>query len=123
MGIAKKDLTLKPDCSFKWISPCTLCLWQTRQTGKAEPPYHVQYTESQNGAQWIRNNVTCVPYKPHGETNARSRVINEDGIYRTWRCCRGSVDYGTAKEKTYGVGHAEATDGIGWLRGDEEVGI
>jgi predicted GH43/DUF377 family glycosyl hydrolase len=71
----------------------------------------------------MRENVTCIHYKFDKEANARPCVIKEDGIYKMWYCYRGSVDYRTDKEQSYRIGYAESTDGLNWIRKDEEAGI
>jgi hypothetical protein len=104
-------------------------MWYASCTGwvvvhdKPEPLYQIKYAESRDGVQWIRNNITCIKYKFDGEANARPCVIKEGGIYKMWYCYRGSVDYRTNKEQSYRIGYAESTDGINWIRKDEEVGI
>lgn len=91
--------------------------------GKPEPLYQIKYAESRDGVQWIRDNITCIEYKFDGEANARPCVIKEEGIYRMWYCYRGSLDYRTSREQSYRIGYAESTDGLNWIRKDEDVGI
>ena len=76
-----------------------------------------------DGINWVRNNITCLEYRFEGEANARPCVIKENGCYRMWYCFRGSVHYRTNREQSYRIGYAESSDGIKWLRKDNEVGI
>lgn len=103
-----------------WYVSCTGWIIHNNRT---EPLYQIKYAQSQDGIHWIRENVTCVDYKFDKEANARPCVIKEDGIYKMWYCYRGSFDYRTNKEQSYRIGYAESTDGIKWIRKDEEAGI
>jgi predicted GH43/DUF377 family glycosyl hydrolase len=104
-------------------------IWYVSSTGwtivhrRPEPLYQVKYGESRDGLNWVRNNVTCLEYRFEGEANARPCVIKENGCYRMWYCFRGSLDYRTNREQSYRIGYAESSDGIKWLRKDDEVGI
>jgi len=104
-------------------------LWYASSTGwtvvdgKPEPLYQIKYAESQDGVDWVRDNITCIEYKFDGEANARPCVIKEDGRYRMWYCYRGSIHYRTNKDQSYRLGYAESADGVRWTRKDEEVGI
>ena len=104
-------------------------LWYASATGfvvvhgKPEPVYQVKYAESADGQEWVRTNITCLPYRFEGEANARPCVVRESGLYRMWYCYRGSVDYRTDRSQSYRIGYAESPDGIRWQRLDELVGI
>lgn len=103
-----------------WYVSCTG--W-TIERGKTEPLYLIRYAESQDGISWRKHNVNCIDYKFSKEGIGRPCVIKEDGVYKMWYCYRGSVDYRTNKEQSYRIGYAESTDGINWIRKDEEAGI
>lgn len=104
-------------------------MWYASATGwvtindKPEPRYQIKYAESENGIDWIRNNIICIEYKSEGEANVRPSVIYQDGIYAMWYCYRGSVNFRIDKEQSYRLGYAESIDGIKWTRKDENVGI
>jgi hypothetical protein len=104
-------------------------LWYASSTGfkevngKLEPVYQIKYAESADGREWLRPNITCIPYAFDGEANARPCVIRDGGRYRMWYCYRGSVNYRTDKRQSYRLGYAESRDGIAWERLDELVGI
>jgi hypothetical protein len=104
-------------------------LWYASATGfvvvdgKPEPVYQVKYAESTDGHEWVRPNITCLHYRFDGEANARPCVIKEHNRYRMWYCYRGSVNYRTDKTQSYRIGYAESSDGVGWERLDDRVGI
>jgi len=104
-------------------------LWYASSTGfmevdgRVEPVYQIKYAESQDGFEWSRPNITCIPYKFEGEANARPCVLKEGGKYRMWYCYRGSRGYRTDKDQSYRLGYAESEDGFRWTRKDDEVGI
>jgi len=91
--------------------------------GRAEPVYQIKYAESDDGLNWRRPNLTCIPYKSKLEANSRPSVIKEANRYRMWYCYRGSVGYRTDKDQSYRMGYAESADGLKWDRLDEQVGI
>jgi hypothetical protein len=114
---------------YAMFDDSTWRLWYASSTGwltvngHPEPLYQIKYAESADGIRWIRNNTTCLEYSFQGEANARPCVIKQDGMYRMWYCFRGSVNYRSDKEQSYRIGYAESTDGIHWIRKDDEVGI
>jgi predicted GH43/DUF377 family glycosyl hydrolase len=104
-------------------------LWYASSTGwtivdgHPEPLYKIKYAESTDGANWIRQNTTCIEYKFEGEANARPCIIKENGLYRMWYCFRGSANYRTDPAQSYRIGYAESMNGVVWTRKDEDVGI
>lgn len=104
-----------------WYLSCVK--WEVYK-GKPEPYYHVKYAESPDGINWDRRGTVCIDLKSSDEAAiARPCVIRVDSIYRMWYAHRGIKDYRTNKAYSYRIGYAESTDGIGWIRKDEEVGI
>jgi hypothetical protein len=103
-------------------------LWYASSTGfvvvnsKPEPLYEIKYAYSNDGIDWIRPNITCIPPAEKYQCTARPTVIKEDGIYKMWFTFRGSFDYRDGKE-SYKIGYAESTDAINWNRLDEKSGI
>lgn len=92
--------------------------------GIAEPYYHIKYAESEDGINWKREGIICIDFKNESEGGiARPCVIKEGSIYKMWYCYRGSIDYRTNKQQSYRIGYAESTDGINWVRKDDEAGI
>ena len=86
------------------------------------PLYHLKYAESDDGINWKRNNISCIIPRDKYECTARPSVIKEDGIYKMWYCYRGSFDYRDGKD-SYQIGYADSTDGVSWVRKDNEVGL
>ncbi len=108
-------------------------MWYTSGTewkminGKPEIYYHIKYATSENGIDWIRNNVSCIIPSTPLEATARPSVIKDvvDGkdIYRMWYSRRDLLDFRTDSKHDYRAGYAESADGINWKRMDESTGI
>jgi hypothetical protein len=94
-----------------------------RVQGKPEPVYDIKYAESRDGVSWNRDNIVCIAARSEQEAVARPWVIREEGLYRMWYCCRGSVGYRTDPTESYRLGYAESDDGVSWTRKDDEVGF
>lgn len=103
-------------------------LWYASSTGfvvvngKPEPLYEIKYAHSDDGINWNRPNITCIPPSKPYECTARPTVIKEDGVYKMWFTFRGSFDYRDGAE-SYKIGYAESKDAINWVRNDELSGI
>lgn len=79
--------------------------------------YHIKYAESDDGLNWKRDGQVCIDFKSKNERNiGRPTVIKDNGIYKMWYCY-ASIDL------QYRIGYAESTDGLSWIRKDNEVGI
>ncbi len=91
--------------------------------GKPEIFYHIKYATSQNGIDWFRENITCIPPESEFEATARPCVIKEMGIYRMWYSKRNLVNFRTNYKNAYRPGYAESEDGINWKRLDSKVEI
>ena len=50
-------------------------------------------------------------------------MFKEDDVYYMLYSYRGSVDYRTSAETSYRLGMATSTDGVSWVRRDDEIGI
>lgn len=107
----------------KWM------MWYTSGTewkmvnGRPEIWYHIKYAHSNNGVDWTRDNVLCIPPTDEHEATARPSVIYEDGLFKMWYSKRSIVDFRTNPKAQYRAGYAESEDGLKWIRKDEEVGI
>ena len=93
------------------------------ENGITEPRYQIKYAESLDGIRWTRDNRICIPYGHDKEANARACVIKDGQMYRMWYCYRSISSYRTEKDSSYRLGYAESTDGVNWMRRDEDVGI
>jgi len=108
-------------------------MWYTSGTewkiinGKPEIYYHIKYASSNNGIDWTRNNVSCIPPISQDEATARPSVLIEKqhtGFkYRMWYSRRNLVNFRTDFKQGYRAGYAESTDGKIWNRLDNDVGI
>ncbi len=121
---------------FFTASPCVIYengkwrIWYASSTGftketkngEYSPLYHIKYGESDDGINWVRDNISAIPPKTFLECTARPSVIKENEIYKMWYCFRGSFDYRDGID-SYKIGYAESIDGIKWKRKDNDVGI
>lgn len=82
--------------------------------------YNVHYAESKNGIDWVSRAKPVVDYKYDGEVISTPWVIKHNSKYYMWYSIRGSRN---KVEKKYEIGYAESSDGIKWVRMDEQVGI
>lgn len=104
-------------------------MWYTSGTewkmvnGKPEIWYHIKYAHSNNGVDWNRDNILCIPPKNEYEATARPSVIFEDGIYKMWFSKRSIVNFRNNPNAQYRVGYAESKDGEKWVRKDSMAGI
>lgn len=104
-------------------------MWYTSGTewkminGKPEIWYHIKYAHSNNGVDWTRDNVLCIPPIDENEATARPSVLFKNGKYRMWYSKRSIVDFRSNPKAQYRAGYAESHDGKKWKRMDEQVGI
>jgi predicted GH43/DUF377 family glycosyl hydrolase len=99
-----------------WYLSCTGWI---KEEGKLIHNYHIKYAESEDGINWKRDGKIAIDYKDKYEyAISVPRVIKENNIYKMWFSSRATKDI-----STYRIRYAESTDGINWVRKDEEVGI
>lgn len=91
----------------------------TSLNGKLMPVYDLRYQESKDGIHW-------------SDTGKLSMAItgeDEHGFGRPWVVKRGPNDYQlfySIRRRSfaaYRLGYAESTDGINWVRKDDEMGL
>ena len=104
---------LKDDNIFKmWYA--SMDKWENTN-GIPKHYYNLKYAESNDGINWIRNNIVAINYKNKEEyAFGRPFVLKENGIFKMWYSFRGDF---------YKIGYAESHDGINWQRKDHESGI
>jgi hypothetical protein len=90
--------------------------------GKREPVYVIKHATSDNGIDWYRDAVTCIPQKYPEEAFGNPHVIFEDDMFKMWYCYRDCSDY-RGGSGSYMIGYAESKDGKSWERLDEKVGL
>ncbi len=108
---------LKIDNDWRmWYVSCTK--W-TYDNNVPKHYYHIKYAHSKNGIDWIREGKICIDFKSTLEyAIARPMVIYENKLYKMWYSYRASPQI-----ETYRIGYATSTNGVDWIRKDEEVGI
>lgn len=91
----------------------------TSLNGKPMPIYDLRYQESKDGIHWAES----------GKLSMAITGEDEHGFGRPWVVKRGSNDYQlfySIRRRSfaaYRLGYAESTDGINWIRKDEEMGL
>ena len=91
----------------------------TDLNGKAMPVYNLRYQESTDGFHWA----------DQGTLSMAIADEDEHGFGRPWIIKRGPNDYQlfySIRRRSFGayrLGYAESTDGIHWIRKDNEVGL
>jgi hypothetical protein len=80
------------------------------------PKYNIRYYESADGVHFPEIGAVCIDNTENEYRIGRPRVIKVNGIYRMFYT-KGNL------KREYLPGCAESTDGINWVRKDEEIGI
>lgn len=104
-----------------WYLSCTE--WRM-VNGKSEPRYHIKYAESSDGIRWERKGIVAIDYQADDEAGiVKASVIKDGSLYKMWYSYRNFSNYRTDVNNSYRIGYAESTDGIEWVRKDNESGI
>ena len=91
----------------------------TEVAGKLVPVYELRYQESADGVRWAE----------HGTRSMSITGSDEHGFGRPWVVKRGPRDYQlfySIRRRSfaaYRLGYAESSDGISWVRKDDELGL
>jgi predicted GH43/DUF377 family glycosyl hydrolase len=88
----------------------------TDVNGMQYPTYNIRYTESDEGIYWREFDHICVNLKDDEFGFGRPWVIRELNAYKMWFSIR-------SRSSPYKIGYAESSNGINWVRKDEETGI
>jgi len=88
--------------------------WIRNKDESLEVACHIQYAESINGYDWIRDGIVSIEHLPTDHITTTPFVLKENGIYKMWYSYRG---------EKYRIGYAESVDGKKFKRKDNEVGI
>lgn len=92
--------------------------------GRSEPFYHIKYAESDNGIDWKREGKVAIDYKDENECGiVRACVLKDGETYKMWYAHRNLQNYREDKNNSYRIGYAESSNGVDWIRMDEQVGI
>jgi len=85
--------------------------------GKSMPVYVIKYIESENGLDWPAEGRICMAALGNEEYGfGRPYVIKDGSLYRMFYSIR-------LRGKGYRLGYAESSDGINWVRKDNELGL
>ena len=75
----------------------------------------IKYARSKDGVVWEREGIVAINLKEEKEyALSKPCVIRDFGVYKMWYSYRG---------QSYRMGYAESSDGIHWIRKDDQVGI
>jgi hypothetical protein len=80
------------------------------------PQYDIKYIESKDGFRFESVGTNCIQLSGNEYRIGRPRVFRKDGLYHMLYT-RGTLN------QDYLPGYAQSSDGISWLRKDNEVGI
>ena len=99
-----------------WYLSCTG--WRS-ENDKIVHQYHIKYAESNNGIDWQRDGVVAIDYRDqHEYAISVPRVLRDENGYKMWFSSRAQRDIGS-----YRINYAESTNGIEWVRKDDEVDL
>ncbi len=97
--------------------------WYVSATGWTEvggatyPSYIVRHAKSTDGRNWAPVGSICVGHESPDEFGiGRPWVVRDSNCYRMWYSIR-------SRSVPYRIGYAESTDGITWVRKDNDAGI
>lgn len=94
--------------------------WKTLKDGSLKHYYNIKYKESDDGIHWGVKSQVAIDFKNEYEYAIASPTIVKDGTndYKMWYSYRAQKN-----SDTYRMGYAESSDGISWIRKDDNVGI
>lgn len=92
-----------------WYVSCTG--WVTYE-GQTEPVYNIKYCESNDGINWIKNNITCIDYTNDMQAIGRPCIFKNNDVYELYFSYRKSTDYRSNKNNSYKIGKAVSKNGI-----------
>ncbi len=79
------------------------------------PEFVIKYATSENGIDWKRENIISLSDEYGQRIISRPSIIIDDDGYKMW--------YSYKVNFLYRIGYAESSNGIDWIRKDDEVGI
>ncbi len=91
--------------------------------GKFEPLYYIYYATSEDGINWQRPGICCMPGSNPKEATTRPAVLYENGMYHMWFSYRGSEHFREGGQQAYRIGYASSVNGMDWQRDDSKAGI
>lgn len=98
------------------------CSEWIRGAEKPEPVYDIHYALSEDAIHWkVPKDHICI--EARNEAIAQPSVIYCNDKYHMWYSHRKTDDYRKNKNNSYRIGYAQSTDGIEWIRKDEDANI
>jgi hypothetical protein len=114
---------------FLRANPCVLIengryrAWYVSATGwttvhdKPYPHYVIRHAESVDGLRWSDGGPVCIGHDDPDEFGiSRPWVVRDADRYRMWYSVR-------SRSAPYRIGYAESSDGLAWVRKDDQVGL
>ncbi|MCX4028815.1 hypothetical protein H0A36_16580 [Endozoicomonas sp. SM1973] len=97
----------------------TSCVGWKEDASEPKHFYRLEYAESNDGINWIRNGTVAVDFRDEFEyALGVPRVIKDGNLYKMWFCSRA-----TKTCPNYRIRYAISYDGIKWERQDHLVGV
>ena len=97
---------------YMWYLSCDDWIFTN---GSYKAKYNIKLAKSSDLINWARSGVVCIDFTSSKEyAISRPSVIKEGDIFKMWYSVKG---------QSYKIGYAESSDGIHWVRKDEQVGI
>ena len=90
---------------------------------KPEPIYNIKYAESVDGINWLQTGRVAIELNENEGGLVSAAVINDGENYRMWFGKRHKSDYRKNIKNSYKIGFAKSSNGIDWIRNDEQAGI
>jgi len=97
----------------------TSCIGWKQDSEAPKHFYRLEYAESLDGINWIRDGKVAIDFKDQYEyAIGVPRVIKDGSQYKMWFCSRASLN-----SPFYRMRYAFSDNGINWVRDDKSVGI
>ncbi len=93
---------------YMWYVSCNK--WRNRDF----PYYDIKFATSKNLIKWNQTGISCIRLKKGERAVARPFVIYEKNLFKMWYCYEKKTD-------GYKIGYGESSDGINWIRKDNEI--
>lgn len=114
--VATPEVRYENNLFRAWFTSCTR--WKA-EMGSAKHFYRIEYAESRDGVNWVRDGTVAIDFSDEFEyALGVPRVIKEGNLYKMWFCSRATRDC-----PTYRIRYATSKDGVKWNRHDHLVGI
>lgn len=81
---------------------------------KKEPVYTVKYTESKDGVNWVKKNITSIKYSDKIECVGRPCILKKKNKYEIYFSNRKSINYRKDKLSSYKISKSVSKNGKYW---------